>query len=114
MDSVPATDREPTIAFGGFLVPDRAIGDYAAVASFLVNGAPLLVTVSVTLAALMESRARHPIDWMAYPPVAALGYERIAQLLDDAMTASEIPLTAEDADDLLVLDRAWWTSRHDA
>lgn len=98
----------PAIRFGGFLAPERAIGDYAAVASFLVNGASLLVTVSVTLAALVEGRAGHGIDWRNYPPLAALGYERIAAMLDDGLTASEIPLTAEDADDLLRLDRAWW------
>ncbi len=98
----------PAIQFGGFLAPERAIGDYAAVASFLVNGASLLVTVSVALAALLEGGAGHPIDWRDYPPLAALGYDRIAGLLDDGLTASEIPLTADDVDDLLRLDRAWW------
>lgn len=108
MADAEGPDDSPTIQFGGFLSPERAIGDYAAVASFLVNGAPLLLTVSVTLAALVEGRAGHEIDWRAYPPLAALGYSRIADLLDDGLTATEIPLTADDADDLLRLDRAWW------
>ncbi len=103
------TDRPP-VRFGGFLAPERALGDYAAVASFLVGGAPLLVTVSVTLAALIEGRAGQPVNWMDYPPLAALGYERIFAMLDDGQTASEIPLTAEDADALLAIDRAWRSS----
>ena len=87
-------------------------------ASFLVAGQPLLVTVSVTLAAIMEGRAGHPIDWLDYPPLAALGYDRIANVLDQHLGASEIPLTAEDADALLALDRYWWSAadaltRHD-
>lgn len=101
------TGLPDAIRFGGFLPPDRAIGDYAAVASFLVNGEPLLVTVSVTLAAIVEGRAGHAVDWRDYPPLAALGYERIEDLLQQGLSASEIPLTAEDADDLLRLDRAW-------
>lgn len=68
----------------------------------------MLVTVSVTLAALMEGRAGHRIDWLDYPPLAALGYDRIADLLDQGLSASEIPLTAEDTDALLALDRQWW------
>jgi hypothetical protein len=103
-DAAPA---QP-IQFGGFLDPERVTGDYAAVASFLVAGERMLVTVSVTLAALVEGRAGHDIDWLDYPPLAALGYERIADLLDQGLTASEIPLTAEDADALLALDRQWW------
>lgn len=105
--SVPTV---PPVRFGGFLTPDRAIGDYAAVASFLVGGVPLLVTVSVTLAAILEGRAGRPINWMDYPPLAALGYERIFAMLDDGLSASEIPLTAEDADALLAIDRAWRAS----
>jgi hypothetical protein len=104
---MPDRDHADAVKFGGFLVPECAVGDYAAVASFLVHGVPLLLTVSVTLAAIVESRAGHPIDWQDYPPLAALGYARIGEMLDNAMTASEIPLTAEDADDLLHLDRAW-------
>lgn len=105
-------DRDvlPEIQFGGFLTPSQAIGDYAAVASFLVGGERVLVTVSVTLAALMEGRAKHAIDWMDYPPLAALGYERIADLIAQDLSATEIPLTAEDAPDLLQFDRVWWQS----
>ena len=99
--------------FGGFVSPDRAIGDYAACASFLVGGQPLFVTVSATLAAIIEGRARHPIDWLDYPPLAALGYARIAETFDLGLSASEIPLTAEDADELLAIDRAWWADRDD-
>ena len=101
----------PPIQFGGFISPDRVVGDYAAVASFLVAGQPLLVTVSVTLAAIMEGRAGHPIDWLAYPPLAALGYDRVANLLDQHLGASEIPLTAEDVHELLALDRYWWSEQ---
>lgn len=105
---------KPTIVFIGFLPPEAATGDYAAVASFRVGGVRLLVTVSVTLAAIMQGRARHPIDWMEYPPLAALGYRRIEEMLAGGMGASEIPLTGEDADDLLAIDRIWWTQHHDA
>jgi hypothetical protein len=108
--SVPG-DRWP-IQFGGFLAPERVTGDYVAVASFLVHGQRLLVTVSVTLAALVEGRAGHRIDWLDYPPLAALGYDRIADLLDQGLSASEIPLTADDADALLALDRHWWREMH--
>ena len=101
-------DSAQSIQFGGFLAPERITGDYAAVASFLVDGQRMLVTVSVTLAALVEGRAGHGIDWFDYPPLAALGYDRIADLLDQGLSASEIPLTAEDADALLALDRHWW------
>lgn len=107
VDRSAEADRAGAIQFGGFIAPERAVGDYAAVASFLVNGEPLLVTVSVTLAAIIEGRAGHPVDWRDYPPLAALGYARIGEMLDRGLTASEIPLTAEDADDLLHLDRAW-------
>ncbi len=103
---MPVNDAPP-ILFGGFIAPERVIGDYAAAASFLVAGQPLVVTVSVTLAALVEGRAGHPIDWLDFPPLAALGYERIAELLERGLSASEIPLTAEDADALLSLDRVW-------
>ncbi len=102
-----APDHADAIRFGGFLLPEQAVGDYVAVASFLVNGESLLVTVSVTLATIVESRAAHPIDWQDYPPLAALGYERIGEMLERGMTASEIPLTAEDANDLMLFDRAW-------
>ncbi|MGI8856080.1 MAG: hypothetical protein ACR2JW_10030 [Thermomicrobiales bacterium] len=105
-------DETPPIQFGGFIAPERVIGDYAAAASFLVTGQTLIVTVSVTLAALVEGRAGHPIDWLDYPPLAALGYERIADLLDRGLSASEIPLTAEDAEPLLSLDRLWWKQTH--
>lgn len=101
----------PSVQFGGFVPPDRAIGDYAACASFLVGGQPLFVTVSATLAAVIEGRARHPVDWLDYPPLAALGYARIAEMFDLGLSASEIPLTAEDADELLAIDRAWWIDR---
>jgi hypothetical protein len=110
-DAAPSGDARP-IQFGGFLTPERVIGDYAAVASFLVAGQPLVVTVSVTLAALVESRAGHEIDWLDYPPLAALGYDRIASLIDQGLSASEIPLTADDADALLSLDRLWWQETH--
>lgn len=111
MTDTPAPDATPAVQFGGFQSPDRAVGDYAGVASFLVGGQPLLVTVSITLAALMEGRAGHVIDWQDYPPLAALGYERIGEMLAEGRTASEIPLTAEDADDLLGIDRLWWQSQ---
>jgi hypothetical protein len=114
MDDAPPAHGGQPIQFGGFLPPARAIGDYAAVASFLVGGQPLLVTVSVTLAALVEGRAGHTIDWLDYPPLAALGYERIADLLAQGLSASEIPLTAEDADALLALDRQWRRQTDDA
>jgi len=65
------------------------------------------VTASITLAAVLTGRVGHPIDWMDYPPLAALGYQRIEEMLADGLTASEIPLTAEDADDLLAIDRVW-------
>lgn len=101
-------DGARAIQFGGFLAPDRAVGDYVAVAAFLVGGERLLVTVSVALAALVEARAGHAIDWNDYPPLAALGFNRIAEMVDSGMSASEIPLTADDADDLLRIDRIWW------
>lgn len=68
------------------------------------------MTVSVTLAAIVETRAGHSIDWFDYPPLAALGYDRIEDLLRRDLTASELPLTAEDADELLTFDRVWRTS----
>lgn len=98
---------DTVIEFAGFLPPESAIGDYAAVAYFRVGGERLLVTVSVTLAALVETRARHHIDWLNYPPLAALAYERAEQLVAQGLTASELPLTAEDADELLAIDRIW-------
>jgi hypothetical protein len=67
----------------------------------------LLVTVSVTLAAIMTGRVGYPINWLDYPPLAVLGYQRIEEMLADGLTASEIPLTAEDVDDLLAIDRVW-------
>lgn len=109
--TTPEAGGGPVIAFVGFLPPESAVGDYAAVASFRVGGARLLVTVSVTLAAIMQGRARHPIDWMDYPPLAVLGYRRIEEMLAGGMGASEIPLTGEDADDLLAIDRIWWMQR---
>jgi hypothetical protein len=112
MENTPLSRETHPIRFGGFLAPDRVIGDYAAAASFLVEGQPLVVTVSVALAALVEGRAGHGIDWLDYPPLAALGYDRIADLLDQGLSASEIPLTADDADDLLSLDRQWWQQTH--
>lgn len=111
MEDSSQSDVTPAIEFGGFLAPDRVVGDYAAVASFLVGGQRLLVTVSVTLAALIEGRAGHPIAWEDYPPLAALGFERIAGMLSDGLSATEIPLTADDADDLLRIDKIWWTRR---
>lgn len=96
-----------SVEFVGFLPPESAVGDYAAVAYFRVGGERLLVTVSITLAAIVETRAGHPIDWRDYPPLAALGYERITEMLTEAQTASEIPLIAEDADALLAIDRVW-------
>jgi hypothetical protein len=107
-DSAPGQGK---ISFVGFLAPEHAVGDYEAVAYFRVGGERLLVTVSVTLAAMMAGRAGHPIDWMDYPPLAALGYQRIEEMVADGLTASEIPLTGEDADDLLAIDRIWWASR---
>jgi len=98
---------DTVIQFAGFLPPESAVGDYAAVAYFRVGGERLLVTVSVTLAAIVETRAGHPIDWLDYPPLAALGYERAEQLVAQGLTASELPLTAEDADELLAIDRVW-------
>lgn len=95
------------IEFVGFLPPESAVGDYAAVAYFRVGGERLLVTVSVTLGALVETRAGGPVDWGDYPPLAALGYDRIEDLLGRGLTASELPLTAEDADELLAFDRVW-------
>ena len=91
----------------GFLPPESVLGDYEAVAYFRVGGTRLLVTASITLAAVLTGRVGHPIDWMDYPPLAALGYQRIEEMLADGLTASEIPLTAEDADDLLAIDRVW-------
>jgi hypothetical protein len=105
-------DAGPTVVqFIGFLLPDTAVGDYESVAAFRVGGVRLLVTVSVTLAAIMTGRVGHPIDWLDYPPLAALGYQRIEEMLGEGLTASEIPLTGEDADDLLVIDRIWWASQ---
>jgi hypothetical protein len=104
--SVP---EQPTIQFVDFLPPESVLGDYEAVAYFRVGGERLYVTVSMTLAAIMAGRARHPIDWMEYPPLAALGYQRIEEMLADGLTASEIPLTGEDAEALLAIDRIWWT-----
>ena len=101
---------ESVVEFVGFLPPESAVGDYAAVAFFRVGGERLLVTVSVTLAAIVETRAGHPIDWLNYPPLAALGYDRIEGMLHLDLTASEFPLTAEDADELLVFDRVWRAS----
>jgi hypothetical protein len=106
--SVP---EQPIIHFVDYLPPERAVGDYEAVAYFRVGGERLFVTVSVTLAAVMVGRAQHPIDWMDYPPLAALGYQRIEEMLMEGLTASEIPLTAEDADDLLAIDRIWWVGQ---
>lgn len=111
--SSPADDPR-AIRFGGFLAPDRVVGDYAGVASFLVGGQRLLVTVSVALAALVEGRAGHAIMWDDYPPLAALGFDRIAEMVEDGLSASEIPLTADDADDLLRIDRVWWAQRQAA
>jgi hypothetical protein len=102
---------QESVAIVGFLPPESAVGDYEAVAYFRAGGQRLLVTASVTLAAIVTGRAGHPIDWMDYPPLAALGYQRIEELLADGLTASEIPLTAEDADDLLAIDRVWWAGR---
>jgi hypothetical protein len=96
------------IVFVEFLAPEQAVGDYEAIAYFRVGGERLLVTVSVTLAAMMAGRAGHPIDWMDYPPLAALGYQRIEEMLADGLSASEIPLTGEDVDDMLAIDRVWW------
>lgn len=101
---------EPVVEFVGFLPPESAVGDYVAVAYFRVGGERLLVTVSVTLAAIVETRAGHPIDWLDYPPLAALGYDRLEAMLHLDLTASEFPLTAEDADELLVFDRVWRAS----
>jgi len=98
---------DTVIQFAGFLPPESAVGDYAAVAYFRVGGERLLVTVSVTLAAIVETRAGHAVDWLDYPPLAALGYERTEQLVAQGLTASELPLTAEDADELLAIDRVW-------
>ena len=95
------------IEFVGYLPPEHAVGDYAAVAYFRVGGERLLVTVSITLAALMATRVGPAIDWLDYPPLAALGYLRIEEMLAGGQTASEIPLIAEDADELLDVDRAW-------
>lgn len=95
------------IQFVGFLPPEGAVGDYAAVAQFRVGGERLLVTVSITLAAVMATRVGPAIDWLDYPPLAALGYLRIEEMLDGVQTASEIPLIAEDANELLAFDRAW-------
>jgi hypothetical protein len=101
-----STPRE-SIEFVRFLPPESALGDYEAVAYFRVGGTRLLVTVSVTLAAIMAGRIGYSIDWMDYPPLAALGYQRIEEMLADGLTASEIPLTGEDANDLLAVDRVW-------
>ena len=103
--------EQSATVFVGYLPPESAIGDYEAVAYFRVGGARLLVTVSVTLAAIVTGRAGHAIDWLDYPPLAALGYQRIEDMLTDGLTASEIPLTAEDADDLLAIDRIWWETK---
>ena len=103
--------EQTTIVFVGFLTPESAVGDYEAVAYFRVGGQRLLVTASVTLAAIVTGRAKHPIDWMDYPPLAALGYQRIEEMLTDGLTASEIPLTAEDADHLLAFDHVWWAGQ---
>ncbi len=102
-----STQHSARIVFVGFLPPESAVGDYEAVAYFRVGGERLLVTVSVTLAAIMAGRAGHPINWLAYPPLAALGYRRIEEMMVYGHTASEIPLTAEDAEDLLAIDRIW-------
>lgn len=110
MPEPTAAERLPTIYFGGFLDPDQVVGDYAAVASFLVGGEVVLVTVSVTLAAVMAGRVGHGIDWRDYPPLAALGYQCILDVYAGGLSASEIPLTGDDADALLQLDRAWWES----
>lgn len=106
-----STQHSAPIVFVHFLPPESAVGDYEAVAYFRVGGERLFVTVSVTLAAIMTGRAQHPIDWMDYPPLAAFGYQRIEEMLADGLTASEIPLTGEDADDLLAIDRVWWAGQ---
>jgi hypothetical protein len=107
-----AHDADQTaVQFTGFLLPESAVGDYESVAAFRVSGVRLLVTVSVTLAAIMTGRAGHPIDWLDYPPLAALGYQRIEEMLGEGLTASEIPLTGEDADVLLEIDRIWWATQ---
>lgn len=98
---------DTAIQFVGFLPPESAVGDYAAVAYFRVGGKRLLVTVSITLAATIATRVGPKIDWLDYPPLAALGYLRIEEMLTGSQTASEIPLIAEDADELLSFDRAW-------
>ncbi len=98
---------DTVIEFVGFLPPEGAVGDYAAVAYYRVGGERLLVTVSITLAAVMATRVGPAIDWLDYPPLAALGYLRIEETLRGAQTATEIPLIAEDADELLVFDRVW-------
>ncbi len=95
------------IEFAGYLPPGRALGDYAAVAAYRVGGEQLLVTVSITLAAIVETRAVSPINWLNYPPLAALGYDRIEDMVQRGQSATEIPLTAEDADELLLFHRAW-------
>src|SRR5947209_6413262 len=100
---------ETGVQFAGFLPPESAVGDYAAVAYYRVYGERLLVTVSITLAAIVEARAGHAIDWLDYPPLAALGYDRIGDMISRGLSASELPLTAEDADELLAFDRAWIT-----
>ena len=104
-------EHSARIVFVHFLPPESAVGDYEAVAYFRVGGERLFVTVSVTLAAIMIGKAGHPIDWMDYPPLAALSYQRIEEMLADGLSASEIPLTGEDADDLLAIDRIWWAGQ---
>ncbi len=58
---------DTVIEFAGFLPPESAVGDYAAVAYFRVGGERLLVTVSVTLAAIVETRAGHLLTGWIIP-----------------------------------------------
>jgi len=44
--------------------------------------AMLVLSPVLTLAALVEGRAGHAINWLDYPPLVALGYDRIVDLFE--------------------------------